>query len=240
NMRNNLSYNLAQVDIENTGNVTSRSIVAQSDASPYWRSMVSNSLVWNDVNNPLAPTQGRVHRLTTDLAGLGGDVTFARLLVDNQFYHPLSDDEEWVVHLRGRFGAIDGLSKEVPIFERFYLGGGTSVRGFKPGGIGPRTILEDDSYGGIHFEQVNAELFFPLMGLSEKGLRGLTFVDVGYLGDANLPADVRESGSVRVATGVGLHWNSPFGPLRFSLSTPLLKEDFDKMRTFDFSMGTSL
>ncbi|MEO5331289.1 MAG: outer membrane protein assembly factor BamA [Magnetococcus sp. YQC-5] len=240
NLRNNISYNLSQVDITTIGAVTSRTVQAQANASPYWRSMISDSLVWNDLNNPMFPTQGRSHRLTTDLAGLGGDVKFARMLVDNQYFHPFSDDENWVGHLRGRFGIMDGLDKDVPIFERFYLGGGQSVRGFKPGGIGPRTLIEDDAYGGLHFEQFNAELFFPILGLADKGLRGVTFMDVGYLGDWRLPSDVRESGRVRVATGIGVHWNSPFGPLRFSLSTPLMKEDFDQTRTFDFSMGTSL
>ncbi|MBF0613715.1 MAG: outer membrane protein assembly factor BamA [Magnetococcales bacterium] len=239
NLRNNISYSLAEVDLETTGLVTSRALLAQAAESPYWRSMISNSLLWSDVNNNLFPTQGHSHRFTSDLAGLGGDISFLRLMSDNHFYYPFTDDEEWVGHLRGRFGAINGLSKDVPIFERFYLGGGSSLRGFKPGGIGPRTILEDDAFGGVHFEQVNAELFFPIMGMSDKGLRGVTFVDAGFLGDRDLPAGVTDSGTVRVATGVGVHWNSPFGPLRFSLSKPLLKEEFDKERTFDFSMGTS-
>lgn len=240
NLRDTISYNISEVDIQDNGIVNSRFLSAQAAESPYVRSMVSNSLLWNDVNNSLFPTRGRSHRLTTDFSGLGGDVKYARVLVDNQFYHPITDDEDWVGHLRGRAGLIDGLDDDVPIFERFYLGGGQSIRGFKPGGIGPRTKQEDDAFGGVHFEQVNAELFFPIFGLSDKGVRGLTFVDFGYLGDANIPSDVIESGGIRVATGIGLHWNSPFGPLRFSLSTPLVKEDFDKQRIFDFSMGTSL
>lgn len=239
-LRNNISYGIAAVEVDDGGLITTRAIQAQAAESPYLRSMVSNSLLWNNVNNSMSPTKGRSHRLTTDFAGLGGDVTFARLLVDNQWYHPLTDDEEWVGHLRGRVGAVDGLDKELPIFERFYLGGGQSLRGFKPGGVGPRTVLEDDAYGGVHFEQLNAELFFPIFGMTDKGVRGLTFLDVGYLGDSNLPSDVLDSGGIRVATGVGIHWNSPFGPLRFSLSAPLVKEDFDKTRIFDFSMGTSL
>ncbi|MEO5347222.1 MAG: outer membrane protein assembly factor BamA [Magnetococcus sp. YQC-9] len=240
NLRDHLSYNLAQVDIENASNITSRTILAQAASSPYWRSMVSNSLVWNDVNNTLNPTQGTIHRLTTEFSGLGGDITFARLLVDSQAYLPITDDQEWVGHVRGRVGYVDGLNKELPVFERFYLGGTGSVRAFKPGGIGPRTLVEEDAYGGMHFEQANFELFFPIGNLSEKGVKGLTFIDVGYLGNGELPSDVRESGGVRVATGIGVHWNSPFGPLRLSLSKPLVKEEFDKTRIFDFSMGTTL
>ncbi|MBF0126725.1 MAG: outer membrane protein assembly factor BamA [Magnetococcales bacterium] len=240
NLKNSISYNIAEVDIKTEGVLTSRALQAQADESPYLRSMVSNTLLWNDLNNALLPTQGKSFRLTTDFAGLGGDVTFARLLVDNQIYRPFTSDEEWVGHLRGRFGVMDGLSKDVPIFERFNLGGGQSVRGFKPGGIGPRTIQEDDAYGGVHFEQINAELFFPFLGLTDKGVRGITFLDVGYLGDWSVPSDIRESGGVRVAAGVGVYWNSPFGPLRVTFTTPLVKEEFDKTRIFDFSMGTSL
>ncbi len=240
NLRDNLSYNLAQVDIQATGALPSRAMQAQADESPYIRSMVSNALIWSDINSTMMPTKGKTHRLTTDFAGLGGDVTFARAIVDSQVYHPFTSDEEWVGHLRGRAGIIDGMSKDVPIFERFHLGGGQSVRGFKPGGIGPRTTPEDDAYGGTHFEQVNAELFFPFLGLGDKGVRGITFMDLGYVGDWSLPTDVRTSGGVRLAAGVGIHWNSPFGPLRLTFSTPLVKEEIDKTRIFDFSMGTTL
>ena len=201
--------------------------------------MISNTLSWDDVDNRLLPSEGRIHRLTIDYSGLGGDVRFGRALTYNHFYYPFDTDGNWVGHLRGRFGIGDGLGEEIPIFERFFLGGGSNMRGFMSAGVGPRTET-GDAYGGTHLEQVNTELLFPLLGMADKGVRGLAFLDAGYLGDWDLPNDVLNSKKVRMATGVGLHWNSPFGPLRFTLSTPLVKEEYDNTRVFDFSIGSTL
>ena len=240
-LRNVVSYKFTDTEIDYTGlGIPSRIIQVQEDLSPYLQSMVSNTLTWNDVNSRMLPSEGRIHRLTTDFSGLGGDVQFIRAVTDNHLYHPLDTDGDWVGHLRGRFGIADGMGETIPIFERFFLGGGNNLRGFMPAGIGPRTS-DDDAYGGVHFEQINTELFFPIAGMTDKGVRGLAFLDTGYLGDWDLADDnILTSGKIRMATGVGVHWNSPFGPLRFTLSTPLIKESFDETRVFDFSIGSTL
>ena len=240
-LRNTISYKFTNTEIDYTGlNAPSRVIQTQEALSPYLQSVVSNTLAWNNVDSRLMPSRGRIHRLTTDISGLGGDVHFVRAMMDHHLYHPLSVDSEWVGHVRGRFGISDGFGEEIPLFERFFLGGGRSLRGFVSAGVGPRTV-EGDAYGGTHFEQINTEIFFPIVGLTDKGVRGLAFLDAGYLGDWDLPDDgVWKSGSVRMATGVGVHWNSPLGPLRFTLSTPLVKESYDRTRVFDFSIGSTL
>ncbi|MEO5376450.1 MAG: outer membrane protein assembly factor BamA [Magnetococcus sp. DMHC-6] len=236
-----LSYQLSNVEIDDVGSSANLVIQDQAARSPYLQSMVSNSFTWNNLDNKLLPTKGRRHRLTTDLSGLGGDVYFGRILIDNSLFYPFTKDGSWVGHLRGRAGAVESLDHNtVPIFERFFLGGSKSVRGFKSGGLGPRTS-DGDAYGGNHFEQVNAELYFPFFGLSDDGLRGLSFVDAGYLGDwDDKSGSITDDGSIRMSAGVGLHWNSPFGPLRFTFAVPILKEDSDRDRVFDFTFGAAL
>lgn len=239
-LSNVVSYRFTNTEIDYTGVGTpSRIIQMQEELSPYLQSMVSNTLTWNDLDDRMLPTEGRIHRLTTDFSGFGGDVQFARTVTDHHLYHPFGSEGHWVGHLRGRLGLTSGLGKDVPIFERFFLGGGNNLRGFMPAGVGPRTA-DGDSYGGAHFEQINTELFFPISGMAEKGVRGLAFIDTGFLGDWDLPDDVPDSRKIRMATGVGIHWNSPFGPLRFTLSTPLIKEPYDNTRVFDFSIGSTL
>ncbi|MEO5340080.1 MAG: outer membrane protein assembly factor BamA [Magnetococcus sp. MYC-9] len=235
-----ITYRLVETEVHYTGGgVPSQIIKEQETLSPYLQSLIGNSLTWENVDNRLAPTEGRSHRVTAELAGLGGDVRFTRFSTDHHLYFPFDGDKEWVGHLRGRAGVEDGMGETIPIFERFFLGGSSSMRGFMPAGIGPRTP-QGDAYGGTHFEQINTELFFPLAGLSEKGVRGLAFVDAGYLGESDIPVGLTDAGSVRVSSGVGVHWNSPFGPLRFTLGTPLVKETTDKTRVFDFSIGSSM
>ncbi|MBF0172445.1 MAG: outer membrane protein assembly factor BamA [Magnetococcales bacterium] len=239
NLRSNLSYGYTHTDIKEIANGASAAIREMLDKSPYDQSMVSHAFVWDDVDDPIFPSEGRKHKFITDFSGLGGDVTFARLTSDNEYYHPFTFDDAWVGHVRGRFGVMDGLGEEIPIFERYQLGGVSSVRGFKRGGLGPRT-LEGDAYGGVHFEQLNTELLFPILDLKDKGVRGLAFVDTAYVGDWDLPSNVQLSGGVRVSAGLGINWNSPFGPLKVIVGTPLVKEEFDESRIFDFTMGTTL
>lgn len=238
-LRSTMSYGYTHTDIQEVGVMASAAIRAMVDKSPYDQSMVSDALVWDSLNDPVFPSEGWRNKIIGDYSGLGGDVTFARLTLDNEVYHSLNFDNSWVAHVRGRVGVMDGLGEEIPIFERFQLGGVSSVRGFKRGGLGPRTA-EGDAYGGVHFEQLNTELLFPVLNLKEKGVRGLFFVDTAYIGDWDLPTNVPLSGGIRVSAGVGINWNSPFGPLKLIVGTPIVKEEFDETRIFDFTMGTTL
>ncbi|MBF0177150.1 MAG: outer membrane protein assembly factor BamA [Magnetococcales bacterium] len=237
-----VTYSLTHVEIYDVADAASNIIKEQAQRSPYLQSMVSNSLLWSNLNDRFLPTEGRSHRLGTDLSGLGGDVRFARAMTDHSFYHTLIGKGDLVGHLRGRTGIVEGLGDDVPIFERFFLGGSRSIRGFKPGGLGPRSN-DGEALGGTYFGQLNSELIFPFLGLGDKGVRGITFVDTGLIGDIEkLGGGVNtvESSSPRVSAGFGLHWVSPFGPLRFEFGFPLKKEEFDRTRTFDFSIGTAL
>ncbi|MGN7610892.1 outer membrane protein assembly factor BamA [Magnetococcales bacterium HHB-1] len=237
-LRNDASYRISNVKVTNSGDSSSPVLQDQVARSPYVQSMISNTITWNSLNSMILPSDGHRLRLTSDLAGLGGDVQFFRFLSDNSIYHKLSDSMDLVGHLRGRAGVIEGIDDDVPIYERFFLGGTRSIRGFKPSGVGPRTT-DGDAYGGRYFGQANMELWFPLMGLGEHGVRALTFVDAGIIGDwETISSSVQQEDSPRVSAGFGLHWNSPFGPLRVALGFPIVKEDYDEVQRFDFSMGT--
>jgi len=81
---------------------------------------------------------------------------------------------------------------------------------------------------------------FPLGLPNEFGIRGRLFSDLGSLGgvDGDIGA-VTDTGSLRASVGVGLAWNSPFGPLSFDFAKAVQKEDFDDTEIFRFSLGTS-
>ncbi|MBF0098177.1 MAG: outer membrane protein assembly factor BamA [Magnetococcales bacterium] len=241
-LTNTITYKLVETEVHYTGtdpSQVSQIIREQETLSPYLESIIGNTLFWDYLDNRMTPSDGRSHRLITEVAGAGGDVRFARVVTDHHLYLPIDSDKEWVGHVRARLGYEDGMGNALPIFERFFLGGSNSLRGFMPSGIGPRTE-QSDAYGGSHFEQLNTELFFPMLGMSDKGVKGLVFVDAGFLGDKDLPTGVSDAGGIRVSSGVGVHWNSPFGPLRFTLGTPLIKEPNDKTRVFDFSIGSMM
>jgi outer membrane protein insertion porin family len=239
NLRNTVSYRLSNVEVINTGTSYSALTQAQAENSPYLQSMLSDSLVWNNVDSALTPTKGRIHKLSTDLSGLGGDVKFIRLVTEHQYYKAITSDNEWVGHLTGRIGYSKGIfGEDLPIYERFQLGGANSIRGFKRGGLGPRTSL-DEAYGGTIYETVSGEVLFPIYGLKDKGVRGFAFVDAASLTDSDLPTTVTDNQAIRVSTGLGVNWNSPFGPLKVIFATPIVRGEKDQVRAFDFSMGTA-
>jgi outer membrane protein insertion porin family len=123
------------------------------------------------------------------------------------------------------------------------------LRGFDPGGIGPREINTNNSdpLGGNMYVAARFEAEFPLGLPEEIGLSGAVFYDVGNLwnlDDVNLSgvgtgAIVGEGGSFRHVLGFSVLWDSVVGPLRFNFSKALRKEDFDQEQTFDLTLSTT-
>ena len=90
---------------------------------------------------------------------------------------------------------------DAPFFERFYLGGIGSVRGFRYRGISPRSGIGEDPIGGDFMAAGSAELNFPLAG---DLLRGVTFFDAGTV---NRELEV---GTIRTSVGFGFRLTLPF------------------------------
>ncbi|MEZ4603422.1 MAG: BamA/TamA family outer membrane protein [Desulfobacterales bacterium] len=104
----------------------------------------------------------------------------------------------------------DRSDKYLPDYERFYLGGINSVRGFDWREISP-VIGDDIEIGGTEFVQFNAEFLFPI--IKDAGLVGLFFYDAG---NAWAPDndDAESDSGLRDSFGFGIRWYSPMGPLR--------------------------
>jgi outer membrane protein insertion porin family len=180
-------------------------------------------------DNYYAPTKGGRHSLTVENAGwvLGGDNTFFKAVGDTNWYFPLPFNT--VLHLRGRAGFIEGYDgKEVPIYERFFLGGINTIRGFEYGEAGPKDIF-GQPVGAERMVIFNSEFIFPLN--KELGLRGAIFYDGGA--GWNVKFD-----KWRHAVGMGIRWQSPAGPIRVDWGYNLDPEGNERRAVWDFSMGT--
>jgi outer membrane protein insertion porin family len=173
--------------------------------------------------------------LQTDLAGLGGTLKHLRNVFDASYFIPVAD--EWILSVGGRTGYIIGLGKDVHFRERFFLGG-DQLRGFETGGVGPRDAPTKDGLGGEWLYSGSVELKFPLGLPNEFGITGRMFTDLGSTGQLT-PKDsnTQDTGSLRASTGVGLTWDSPFGPVGMDAAIPLVKEDFDITEVFRVNFG---
>jgi len=208
-------------------------------------SLVGYTLAYNSLDDSKNPTQGIYATFKQDFAGLGGDAKFIRTTVDARYYYPLMDD--LTVMVRGQGGHIMAIGGDkLRIVDQFNMGPDL-VRGFAPGGIGPRDIAggSGNSLGGRLYYGGSAELQFPILGLPrEVGLSGAVFADAGTLYDyggktyATNFTLVDES-KIRSSIGASLLWASPLGPLRFDYGYALTKAKDDRTQAFHFGTWTA-
>ena len=136
---------------------------------------------------------------------------------------------------RADLGWGDGYSgKPLPFFKAFFAGGVNSVRGYDTASLGPRDSF-GNALGGRRKIVGNLELFYPILK-GEKAVRASVFADAGQIW-AN--GAQNEFESFRYSAGVGVAWNSPIGPLKFSYAIPLNVKEGDREQRFQFQAGTA-
>ena len=185
-------------------------------------------------DSAILPTRGTLTRAAVEVAG--GDLQYYRLSANEQWYFPLS--RTVTLAMSGDVGYVHGFSgKPVPFFKGFYAGGPGSVRGYKAFSLGPQDAAAN-VLGGTRKIAGSAEVLFPVPGAQgDKSLRLAAFVDAGQVFGANEKVAL---GDLRYSAGIGLAWNSPFGPLKLSLAQPLnRKTGFDRVERLQLNFGTA-
>ncbi len=148
-------------------------------------SMAGFSVIFNNLDSRKDPTTGYAINYKQDVAGLGGQSEFLRETFDARWYHPITEDFIGLIHLQG--GQINSFGSRQALIINNFMQGPSLVRGFAPGGIGPRDIsdpfnIQANSLGGTSYYGASAEVDFPIFGLPrEVGLKGALFADAGNL-----------------------------------------------------------
>lgn len=231
-----IGYRLEKNEIKNVQTTASRYIREQQGSNV--TSAINNRLEYDDRDSTMFPTKGKVGWLETEAAGLGGDSKYVSAKLGGEKYWSLNRARTVVLSLLGETGGIAGLGRDVRINERYYLGGST-LRGFKYGGIGPRDTTTADALGGNLFYRGSAEMSFPLGLPEELGLGGHLFSDAGSLWSVDHKgAGVVDENALRAAVGAGLSWKSPMGPIRLDFAVPVLDKSYDEKEIFRFNFGT--
>jgi outer membrane protein insertion porin family len=212
---------------------------------------------WTAVDLPVAPGNGWDIRVNYTLSGgfLGGEVDFHKALLRVTNYHTLYTTkigQRHILELSGRIGIAKEFSNtdDLPIFERFFAGGLSTVRGFKYGEVGPRSsgdpatpegqdLIErskedgdGDPMGGRTIVLLRGEYGFPLY---DQFLRGVTFVDTGNVTE-HWSRDILDT--YRVAVGVGIRIRVPFlgpTPIALDFAWPVRQERGDDTQVFSFT-----
>jgi outer membrane protein insertion porin family len=200
-------------------------------------SAITTALSYDSRDRAFNTTQGQNHRLSYTYAGMGGDIGFNKIVGELGWYIPVY--KGLVTFLHGESGyvrEIDGY--KLPDYEKFYLGGMNSIRGFDYQGINIKGVNSDGDIteeGGDKYVQFNFELSYPLF--KDLGIVGVVFYDTG---NVFAPGDSIDFGTLRQAAGYGIRWYSPIGPIRIEgghILDPREEDGEDSGVNWEFSMG---
>jgi len=220
-------YRISRDVISNLSDNATPDLVDQRGATI--TSSIGVSLTRDSRDVIAAPTKGAQTTLSFDFAGLGGDSQFYKGTFLQTYFRPI-----WLGHilgLRGEAGYEAGWGgKDVPLFERFYLGGPNTIRAFKFRSISP---VDSAGFkeGGTTEILGNVEYVVPL----PFGLRVAVFFDVGNVYGFDTKFDPTD---LRYGPGGGIRWQSPFGPIRVDYGLNIDRRPGEGAGAFHFSVGS--
>jgi outer membrane protein insertion porin family len=176
------------------------------------------------------PTRGNRNSVEFQFAGLGGDTKYYKVVAESAWFFPLPVfNLVWAA--RGLAGIVQGYGgEEVPIFERFFLGGATTLRGQSTRSVAPKDD-QGEVIGGTSELLFSTELLIPIVPRFRLAL----FFDAGNAYGFGTDFDPT---NLRLGAGVGVRFFSPLGPLRLDLGYNLDREPGEKQYQVNFTVGS--
>ena len=231
-------YTLRQTNIYNVQPWAS--YVVQSQAGVSTVSELSETIAWDTRDQRINTTKGWLLRNTIAGAGALGTEQYFRTTADAAYFQTIVDDV--VLTVGGSAGMVLPYNNTYIRLNNLFFLGGDNLRGFAVAGVGPRDAGTTDALGAQYFYTTVTELSFPILGVpKELGILGKAFVDTGSAWGnqaSGYGASVLDNSLMRVGTGFGIQWISPFGPIRIDYTFPVVYEPWDKLQNFRFSFGT--
>ena len=244
----NFSYPLGEYTSVGVGYRLERYYLSDvgDNASPYitdykgynWTSAINARILRDTTDARDRPTKGTIARLWAEYGGggLGGTDNFIKAVADWQGFW--SFNPENTVHVRARLGGVfQNTDKRVPVFERFWVGGMETIRGYSYSDLSPRDYkYGGDQIGGDRMGVLNLEYVWTFQ--KDMGLAPAPFLAAGLNIDSRTQSDELYD-KIVYSAGLELRWRSPMGDLRIAYGIPLSK-DYDNEREpgrLEFSMG---
>jgi outer membrane protein insertion porin family len=249
-----LGYSYERVDVPQ--NLINPSYLDPSvlNSSPYLRdallinegghrtvSKISPSLVFNTVNAPIFPDSGTRYTIAFDLAGVGGDTSYYLGRLEGIWYKKFTARTSVGFRAQAQYIRPYGSTTTLPIFEKFFLGGEYSIRGYDIRSVGPRDPVSELVIGGNKSLLFNAEYYINIMSQA----RLVAFYDAGQAPNTGQPFAMNQ---FRTSTGLELRFFMPVLNVPFRLIAAYNPQRagvldnnlvLTKRFTFRFAVGTT-
>ncbi|MEJ2683978.1 MAG: outer membrane protein assembly factor BamA [Candidatus Sulfobium sp.] len=228
NVKGNLYYEFSLV---RTSDVKPDVVLTREDTGTLAIGSIKPALIYDTRDNPFNPQKGFLAGISVKEASLlfFSETNFTKLVVNASNFHKLGRRVTLALALRGGVAYSYGKTTQLPIVERFFLGGGSTVRGYAQDTLGPKGA-DGNPTGGNAFIVGNVELRTDV----GRNIGLVPFLDMGNVwvkaGDIN-PADLKYT------AGLGLRYATPVGPIRIDYGFKLNKEPGESNGELHFSIG---
>lgn len=263
-----LSYNFQLVDLKNVSQNAPDLILSEAAQSPRTVSKVTMTLVRDTRNDLVFTSRGSRFSFATSFAGIGGSTEYMQFETRNSLFIPLFEPADQVLQIIARAGTfwsygetdnaillpgdqniVIGYEGEVPFFDRYYLGGPNSLRGFEYREVGP-IAGNRTSFGGFSNEPIGGNTYgFGSIEYTAKvaePLRLALFYDWGFANEDDFDFNPR---GFNDNWGLGIRLLVLGNPLRLDYGIPITASEYfdqdgneiysnDEGGQFNFSFGT--
>ncbi len=221
---------LYELTSSKTWDVKPEVVISNIDIGKIFMSGVKASLIFDSRDNAFDPHKGWLAGVTSKLSNefFGSEINFLK----TSFYiNKYTELTKWLVlanSIRAGWVWLYGKTEELPISERYFLGGRDSVRGYAQNTLGPKR--DNQPTGGNAFLMGNVEL---------RTYLGKNFYLVNFLDFGNLWSRVRDVNvsKLKYTAGIGLRYKTPVGPLRIDYGHKLNREEGESIGEIHFSIG---
>lgn len=228
NIKGNLYYEFSLV---RTSDVKRDVVLTREDTGTLAIGSIKPALIYDTRDNPFNPREGFLAGISVKEAAIlfFSETNFTKLEVYASNFHKLGRRVTLALALRGGVAYSYGKTTQLPIVERFFLGGSSTVRGYAQDTLGPKGA-DGNPTGGNAFVVGNVELRTDV----GRNIGVVPFLDMGNVwvkaGDVN-PSDLKYT------AGLGLRYATPVGPVRIDYGFKLNKEPGESNGELHFSIG---
>ncbi|MFN4895617.1 MAG: translocation/assembly module TamB domain-containing protein [Pseudomonadota bacterium] len=220
---------------DNLQDVTPGAVISDLDDGSVRLSFLSSIIKYDKRDDPLLPRSGYTVTVEPKVAfqQIASEANFGSLVAKSSAIIPLAGYGSRYSLGLGLSGGISkpwGDTEEIPITQRFYLGGRTTVRGFRENSLGPR-----GSDGAVIGGDAMIAGKTQLQYLADDSVSTHLFFDFGNVFLQHQDFDLED---LRTSVGVGFQYLSPIGPIGFDLGRPLDEKSGEPSVRIHFSVGS--